>query len=489
MNVNNNKNKTSAILNEYLGKQPPQSIKVERALIGALIDNGKKTDEVIELLPTEDYFYDEKCKIVFKAILSTNLKGFDVNLTTISDELERSQKIDVIGGYYELVKINQDFQLESSIESYCRIIIEYYMKRELIRTSSNTIQQLYSNDDIFDVLTNTSSEIDKLALGNIVKPFQSSTEVMNDYITNLAYKLENKTDGNAILGSRTGFSDMDYYLNGLNPTRVYILAARPAMGKTTLALNMCLNTAKNGNGVGFFSLEMPENALVEKMVSDDANVLMNTIKSTYSLTQEQVTSIYESAQRLKSLNIHYDTCGYLNLRELESKIRVMVNKHKIKGIFIDYLQLMTSGEKHNNRENEISTISRGLKKLAMKYNIWIVALSQLSRAVEIRTDKRPMLSDLRESGAIEQDANCVMFMYRDSYYNKENQDLRDTEVIIAKNREGEVATINLDAYLEYQRFANKGIENTEDIFPTDSYNYEQNKIFNNLNNNNDIAPF
>jgi replicative DNA helicase len=433
-----------------LDYNPPHDLEAEKALLGSLLLNPKLLEEVADKLKP-DYFVDRKNQIVYQIILDLWLNSQPVDVLFVLNALQNNLRFNAT----EVGTINREYLLEliaksslsSSPEHTARIIKEKYILRMLIRVGDNLkTLAVESNSPVEDILDNAQKQLYEIALDNLDKNFvrigdllTSTFERINELYTNqVKYR-----------GIPTGFVDLDNMLGGLHHSDLIILAARPSMGKTSLALEIVKRVALQQQiGVAVFSLEMSRDQLCDKLIASVSGIELRKIRSGQledSDNLNEFTKLGEAIGRLEEAPIWIDDSGSLNIMELRTKARRLKSRHNIGLIVIDYLQLM-SGKNYNyqgNRVQEVSDISRGLKMLAKELNIPVLALSQLSRGVEGREDKRPLLSDLRESGSIEQDADVVLFIHREEMYSKDTKKKGIAEILISKHRNGETGVVEL----------------------------------------------
>jgi len=444
-------------ISSNLIRSVPHSDDMERVVLGAILLSNKNILKAVELLPP-DAFYNPQHKIIFEGILKLFEGNRPVDLITLTDYLNNKKQLENIGGSYYLAKIVSAVSNSANFEEYAHILLEKYIKRSLIDASERIIEtSMDESTDALDEIDRAEAKIFEIAERRLKKNFS----VMGK-LTNEAYSIIQKTRQNDIdeLQIITGFNDLDHLLGGLHKSDLIILAARPSMGKTALALSIAKNTAiKQKNAVGFFSLEMTANQLVTRLISSEAEVDQHKIIKGV-ISNEEDKKIVESLGLLSNLPIYIDDSPSLSVMELRAKARRLKIEKDVKIIIIDYLQLMNA-PKSETREREISYISRSLKQLAKELDIPVVALAQLNRSVESRTDKRPMLSDLRESGSIEQDADVVMFVHRPElygikYFDKEKKYETENraEIIVGKQRNGPTGAIKLTFLKNYAKFAN-----------------------------------
>ncbi len=443
------------------GKVPPQAKDLEEAVLGAIMLEKNAFDVIIEILKPE-CFYVESHQRIFRAMQGLQQKNSPIDLLTVVEELKFREEIDLIGGAYYVTKLTNSVVSSANIETHARIILQKFIQRELIRISGEIIGDAYEDStDVFDLLDEAETKLFEITNNHLRKDYASIDTVLVKTIQRIE---DLRTRQDEITGVPTGFSTIDHITYGWQPSDLIVLAARPSVGKTAFALNLARNAALHPTKptvVGFFSLEMSAGQLVQRILSAESEIWLEKI-ARGRLEEHEMKQLYKKGiERLASAPIHIDDSAALNIFELRAKCRRLKNKHNVGLIIIDYLQLMSgAGENRNsNREQEISRISRDLKGLAKELNIPIIALSQLSREVEKRKEgnKMPQLSDLRESGAIEQDADMVMFLYRPEYYDITSNELGEsnkgeTHVRIAKHRNGQLDTIKLKALLHIQKF-------------------------------------
>lgn len=441
------------------GKVPPQAKDLEEAVLGAIMLEKSAFDNVVEILKPECFYVDAHQRI-FRSFQSLAQKSLPIDMLTVVEELKMKEELDMVGGPYAITKLTNMVVSTANIEAHARIILQKFIQRELIRISGEIIGDAYEDStDVFDLLDESESKMFNITNNYLKKNFDDIGTVLVKTIQRID---DLRTKQEDISGVPTGFPKMDRITYGWQPTDLIILAARPSVGKTAFALNLVRNAALNPykpTPVAFFSLEMSSAQLVQRILSAESGILLEKI-SRGKLEDYEMQQLYsKGVQKLSDAPIFIDDTAALNIFEFRAKARRLVNKHKVGLIIIDYLQLMSgSGDRNSNREQEISRISRDLKSLAKELQVPIIALSQLSRAVETRKEsKMPQLSDLRESGAIEQDADMVMFLYRPEYYeintNEHGESNRgETHVRIAKHRNGSLDTIKLRALLHIQKF-------------------------------------
>src|SRR5215216_5804053 len=457
-----NRRKTSPDLSTMIyGKVPPQAKELEEAVLGAIMLEKGAFDAVIEILKPECFYVDSHQRI-FRAMQSLAQKSQPIDILTVVEELKSREELDMVSGPYYVTKLTNMVVSSANIEAHSRIILQKFIQRELIRISGEIIGDAYEDStDVFDLLDEAESKLFEITNNHLRRDYASIDTVLVKTISRIE---DLRTRQDEITGVPTGFSLLDRITYGWQPTDLIILAARPSVGKTAFALNLARNAALHPTKpttVGFFSLEMSASQLVQRILSAESEIWLEKI-SRGRLEEHEMKQLYKKGiEKLASAPIHIDDTAALNIFELRAKCRRLKNKHNVGLIIIDYLQLMSgTGENRNtNREQEISRISRDLKGLAKELQVPIIALSQLSREVEKRSqgNKMPQLSDLRESGAIEQDSDLVMFMYRPEYYDITANELGEsnkgeTHIRIAKHRNGQLETIKLKALLHIQKF-------------------------------------
>ena len=443
------------------GKVPPQARDLEEAVLGAIMLEKSAFDTVIEILKPECFYVDAHQRI-FRAMQSLAQKSMPIDLLTVVEELRTKEELELVGGPYYVTKLTNAVVSSANVETHSRIILQKFIQRDLIRISGEVISDAYEDStDVFDLLDEAESKLFEITNNHLRKNFDSIDTVLVKTIQRIEDMRNRQED---ITGVPSGFPSLDRITYGWQPTDLVILAARPSVGKTAFALNLARNAALHATKptpIAFFSLEMSAGQLVRRILSAESEIWLEKI-ARGKMEEHEMQQLYRNGiQRLQNAPIFIDDTPALNIFELRAKCRRLKNKHNVSLIIIDYLQLMsgTGDKRSSNREQEISTISRNLKGLAKELGIPIIALSQLSREVEKRKegDKMPQLSDLRESGAIEQDADMVMFLYRPEYYNITANEFGEsnkgeTHVRIAKHRNGSLETIKLRALLHIQKF-------------------------------------
>ncbi|MDZ7608539.1 MAG: replicative DNA helicase [Cyclobacteriaceae bacterium] len=447
-------------LDERLGKIPPQATDLEEAVLGALMLEKDALTSVIDILKPET-FYKDNHKEIYSAIVELFNNSEPVDLLTVTNQLRKKGKLDLVGGAYYITELTSKVNSAAHIESHSRIIIEKAIKRELIRIASEVHRDAFEDTvDVFSLLDKTEQSLFEVSEINIRKNYADMRSIMHEAILELERKKHQK-DG--LTGVATGFTALDRLTSGWQKSDLVIIAARPGMGKTAFVVSAMRNAAVDfKKPVAIFSLEMSSIQLVNRLISAEAELESDKIKKG-NLEEYEWEQLVHKTAKLSDAPIFIDDTPALTILELRAKSRKLVAQHGVELIIVDYLQLMSGDNAKNgggsgNREQEIASISRSLKNIAKELNIPIIALSQLSRAVEIRGgEKRPQLSDLRESGSIEQDADMVIFLYRPEYYgittDEEGNNMQGVgEVIIAKHRNGSLDTVKLKFIGKFTKF-------------------------------------
>ncbi|MFZ9697722.1 MAG: replicative DNA helicase [Ilumatobacteraceae bacterium] len=431
---------------------PPHNLDAEASLLGAMLLSKDAIGAAAERAVTPSDFYKSSHQHIHDAIQSLNVAGEPVDVVTVSDKLQRAGFLETVGGIDYLLELQNSTPAVSSADRYARIVRETSMLRRLILAASEIAELGYSQpDNIEQALDRAESSIFEVAQNQVSDTMVRLNDLMPETMDRLSEIMEN---GNPITGVPTGFVDLDALLSGLQPGTLNIIGARPAMGKSALAMGMAVNVATTTNKpVLFFSLEMGRAELSQRILSSEARVDSAKLR-TGRLNEEDWRRIGRAIGRL-SIPLFIDDNSAVTVMEIRAKARRIAAKHgDLAMIVIDYLQLMGGNASAENRQLEVSEISRNLKILARDFKVPVVALSQLSRGIETRTDKRPTLSDLRESGALEQDADVVMFLYRPSVNDDDPQRKADANLQIAKHRAGALDDIRLVFLANYTRFDN-----------------------------------
>ena len=477
------------------GKLQPQALELEKAVLGALMIDNESLSDAIDSLQAE-YFYAPKHQKIFEAIVNLFNNTQPVDILTVSEELKRIEMFKEIGGLAYISELTNNVSSSSNTEFHARIIAEKFIKRSLINISRKISNDAFDDSvDIFDLLNDAEANLFTVTEGTLRKSYDKMSSLIKGALENIE-TLRNKEDG--LSGVPSGFTNVDRVTSGWQKSDLVIVAARPGMGKTAFALTMARNIAVDHNTpIGFFSLEMSSEQLVNRLIASEAELGASKLRKG-DLADHEMVQLHEKIKHLSEAPIFIDDTPGLSIFELRAKARRLVKNHGVRIIMIDYLQLMTAGGKGGNREQEISTISRSLKGIAKELKIPVIALSQVNRGVESRTgvgSKRPMLSDLRESGAIEQDADIVTFIYRPEYYKIYEWDNGDDsrgqgELIIAKHRNGSLNNVRLKFTGEFAKFSDLDYFEGEDYENEDGNNSSMISMSSSMNEDKDgDAPF
>lgn len=433
----------------------PHSIEAEKAVVGAmLMDNDKEAIlSASEIISGQD-FYQTAYGTIFDAMVELFNEGRPVDPLTLMERLKEKDVPPEIESMEFMRELLNAVTTSANVKYYAEIVSEKSMMRKLIKLNEGIANSCYAGKEPLEqILETTEKSVFELLQRRSVGEYVPIKQVVLNALERIEKASKNK---GVVTGIPTGFIDLDYKLSGLQPSDLVLVAARPSMGKTAFVLNIAQYVAfKKEKGVAVFSLEMSKEQLVNRLFALESQVDSQMLR-TGNLKDSDWEKLIEGAGIIGRSNLIIDDTPSISVSELRSKCRKYKLEHNIELVIIDYLQLMmgSAGKRQESRQQEISEISRSLKALARELNVPVVALSQLSRAVESRPDKRPMLSDLRESGAIEQDADVVMFIYRDEYYNKDSDKKRQAEIIIAKQRNGPIGTVDLAWLADYTKFAN-----------------------------------
>jgi len=442
-----------AALEDNLRKVPPQNLEAESSVLGGILLENEAINHVLELLRAED-FYRETHRKIFRAMIELTDRSEPVDLITLGDCLKTRNELESVGGSAYLASLADFVPTAANIAYYARIVREKAILRTLITAATEIASRGYEEQgNVEEFLDTAEKVIFEISEKKIKAAFVSVGDMIKDTLKTVEKLYERKE---MITGVPTGYDDLDKLTAGLQPADLIIVAGRPGMGKTAFALNIATNAAFTGLGVAVFSLEMAKEQLVLRMLCSEARVNSSKVRSGY-LGERDFPQLAKAAGRLHETAIYIDDTPAISVLELRAKARRLVRDRtkKIGLIIVDYLQLMRGMGTANNREQEISEISRSLKALAKELSVPVMALSQLNRRVEDRTEKKPQMSDLRESGAIEQDADVIMFIYREEVYNRNDDSKKGmAEVIIAKQRNGPTDTVTLTFLNEYTRFEN-----------------------------------
>jgi replicative DNA helicase len=451
--------KKSSVISLEKGKLPPQAVDLEEAVLGAMMIDKKGVDDVIDILHSE-VFYKETHQHIYEAIYTLFQNSEPTDLLTVANQLRKTGNLDLVGGDFYLIGLTQKVSSSAHIEFHARIILQKYIQRKLISISAEIIEEAYDETvDVFDLLDDAETKLFEVTQGNLKK----GSEDAQGLVTQAIKKIQEISNKSGMSGVATGFNRLDELTSGWQPSDLVILAARPGMGKTAFVMSMAKNMAIDfDTPVAIFSLEMSSVQLITRMISSETGISSGKLRKG-NLEPHEWEQLNVKVKNLSKAPIFIDDTPSLSIFDLRAKARRLASQHGIKIIVIDYLQLMTAGNSSGgNREQEISTISRNLKALAKELAIPVIALSQLSRAVETRGgSKRPLLSDLRESGAIEQDADIVSFIFRPEYYGLTEWDDEErtpcegqAEFIVAKHRNGGLENIRLKFTGHLAQFSN-----------------------------------
>ena len=433
-------------------KIPPHDLEAEQAVLGCILIDKESAISAMEVLKEND-FYREDNKAIFASMANLFEKAEPIDIITVKADLTTRGLFDSIGGLEYLSRLTDQVPTTANVEQYINIVEEKSLLRALIKVANDIINLGYENkEDIINIMDMAEKKIFEVSQKRNQKGYVQIKDVLVETFAMIEKMYNNKQ---SVTGVPTGFTDLDYKTSGLQNSDLVLIAARPAMGKTAFGLNIAQHAAIYAKvPVAVFNLEMSKEQLVNRILCCEAMVDSSKIK-TGRMDEDDLQKIARALLPLSDAPIYIDDTPGISVMEIRSKCRKLKLEKNIGLVVIDYLQLIqASGRKNGSREQEISEISRSLKILAKELNIPVIAMSQLSRAVESRQDHRPMLSDLRESGAIEQDADIVMFIYRDDYYNPETERKNISEIIIAKNRSGSTGTAELLWLGQYTKFAN-----------------------------------
>ncbi len=431
---------------------PPSAVEAEMAVLGAILIEPRAITRAIEVIGTEAFYRGAHRKI-YLAMLNLFERDEAIDILTISDEMNRDGTLEKIGGRLYLASLLDTVATAAHITYHANLIKEKWVRRELIRTGTEIVQKSYDQADEVDVLLDKAEQsIFEISENRLSQGFQRVKPIVSEVVKKIDLV---RQGGLSALGLASGYRELDSILSGFQNSDLIIFAGRPSMGKTAFALNIAQNVAlQSKRAVGIFSLEMSNDQLVNRLICSDARLSSYKVRNG-RLSSAEWQKLVQAANSLYEAPIFIDDSPMLNVLEMRAKARRLAAEHDLSLLIVDYLQLMTGGGRHENRQQEISHISRSLKALAKELRIPVVALSQLSRAVEMRNpkDKRPVLSDLRESGAIEQDADVVIFLFREEVYNPDDESLRNrAELLIRKHRNGQLGTVKLTFIKDFMRF-------------------------------------
>lgn len=432
-------------------KVPPQNIEAEQSTLGAMLLEKEAIVRVTEFLTADD-FYKESHRVIFDTIVELVDKGEPVDLITLTEALRQKGQLDKVGGASYLAFLSNCVATAANVEYHGKIVVEKATLRFMISNATKIVESGFqASQDVDEILDEAEKLIFSISQRKSARVFSKVRDVLLDTFKELD-KLRSEKGG--ITGIATGFNDLDRLTSGLHPSELIIIAARPAMGKTTFCLNIAQYVAIHEQvPIAIFSLEMSKEQLVTRMLCAEAQVNAQRVRTGY-MQEDDWRNLAQAAGPLAEGQIYIDDTPGITVMEMRARARRLKAEHGLGLIIVDYLQLMQGSKRTENRQQEISDISRSLKGLARELEVPVIALSQLSRAVEQRTNKRPMLSDLRESGALEQDADLVGFIYRDEYYDPDSEEKNIAEIIIAKQRNGPVDTVRLRFFKEFTAFKN-----------------------------------
>lgn len=428
--------------NPLVGKNMPHSIEAERALLGAILLNDEHFSLISGIVGEKD-FYVPAHRIIFKVMVDLTEKRMRLDVITMQDELSKRDHLEEVGGAVYLISLQEDIRAIGLIEQHARIVREKSVLRELIISASSIISNCYQEDSALEeVVDKAEKTIFQISQKRTAQHFVQ----LNIWLKKTFQHLSEIKNHRGVTGVPAGYKRLDEMTSGFQKGDLIVLAARPSMGKTALALSFAEHAAREGSTVGFFSLEMGAQQLALRLLSSCSQVSHQNIRNV-TITSDDWVELTHAAAQLAELKMFVDDTAMQSIMDIRTRARKLKLEHNLGFLVIDYLQLIHASQRYENRHQEVSEISRSLKALAKELEIPIVALSQLSRAVDSRVDKRPMLSDLRESGAIEQDADVIMFLYRDVVYNQETENPMLAELIIGKQRNGPTGTV----FLNFQR--------------------------------------
>lgn len=464
---------------EILGKLPPQLPEFEEAVLGAVMLERESLIKVIDKLRGFD-FYEDRHRLIWEAIIVLFREDSPIDMRTVVNKLRTNGHLDLVGGAFYIAELTSKVASAANIEYHAHLIIEASIKRTLIQEASKIHQEAYEDgSDVFDLLASVQGRLDTIATSYFKCGSVVAGEVYRETVKHI---IESRND-HGITGIQTGYNELDLITGGWQAPDLVIIAARPSMGKTVVGLSIAKNAASQfKKPVGFFSLEMSKRQLMQRMIATDSEVDLDSIIRGRT-SDHELKQIADRTGGLSNMKLHIDDTPAISILELRAKARRMKHEFDIQMIVIDYLQLMR-GDVKGNREQEVASISRGLKSLAKELNIPVIALSQLSRGVEGRGDKRPQLSDLRESGSIEQDADVVMFLFRAEYYKIETDEAGlptqgILEIITAKNRNGKTGSVFLKFIGKYAKIADLNttfVPENNDILKRVARDYSEPKI-------------
>jgi replicative DNA helicase len=430
----------------------PHNLDAERSVLGAILLRNEAINAAVEVLQPDD-FYREAHQLLLEHMIQLSERGAAIDLITLSESLSRADALDKVGGPPYITRLVDGVPRSTNVEYYAQIVKEKSTLRRLITEASKIAAEAYDADrDASEILDEAERSIFSIADARIGDGFTPLSDLVDSALDTVERLQQYKS---LVTGVPTGFYDLDAKTSGMQPTDLVIIAARPSMGKTSFVINIAQNAAlEHGKVVGVFSLEMSKEQLFMRMLTSEARVDSQRLKQGM-LLERDLPAIAQAAEKLSMAKVFIDDTASIGVLEMRAKARRLKAEHGLDMLVIDYVQLMQGRGRFENRQQELTSISRSLKGLAKELHVPILILSQLSRAPDARADHRPQLSDLRESGALEQDADVVMFIYReDRYKGPEDQDTGEAEIIIAKQRNGPVGTVRLAFISDYTRFEN-----------------------------------
>ncbi len=487
--VSTTNKKLSLVTSQALNKLQPQARDLEEAVLGALMLEKHAAEKVASYLKKEAFYLDSH-QMIYESILQLFMEGNPVDILTVTEQLRKNGNLDTVGGAFYITSLTNRVSSAANIEYHAHIVIQKSIQRQLISVAGIIGEKAFEETaDAFELLDESEKKLFEIKNDSMTKNYDTVTDLIAKAIKDIE---ESKADKDGLSGIATGFTELDRMTSGWQKSDLIILAARPGMGKTAFVLSIARNAAViDHKNIALFSLEMSSIQLVKRLISSEAELSSEKIRSG-KLEEHEWQQLHTKISTIEDAGIFIDDTPALSVLELKAKARRLKRQRNIDMIIIDYLQLMRADDGNSkkmtgNREQEISYISRSLKSLAKELDIPIIALAQLSRAVEQRQDKRPMLSDLRESGSIEQDADLVTFIYRPEYYGitqdeegNDNEGL--TELIIRKHRNGSPGTVNLKFVRHFGKFTDWGYSNYgNETFDDSSVTYESKM--------NDMSPF
>ncbi|MBI72264.1 MAG: replicative DNA helicase [Candidatus Marinimicrobia bacterium] len=439
----------------------PNIVEAEAAVLGCILINSESMSQAMQIVDEKD-FYNPSNATIYENMLLLFENNKTIDYVSVIEQLKKNNKLKEVGDAYYITGLTEQAPSTQNVEYYAKLVKEKSILRNIINVASNISNEAYQDQgDVTEILDKAEQTLFSLSKDADKGRFKEINPILHDVLDNWS----NRKEG-SLTGVPSSFFDLDNMLSGFQKSDLIILAGRPSMGKTALALNFARNIAvENKLKVGFFSLEMSSKQLVERLITSEAQADSHLVR-TGKLPKNEWRKLSEAASILSESNVYIDDSADLNIMELRAKARQLKADKDIDILFIDYIQLLHAPQKSESRQQEISYISRSLKALAKELDIPIVALSQLSRAVESRTDHRPIMSDLRESGAIEQDADVVMFIYRKYVYSKSEEDEGLAEIILSKHRNGPTGTVKVSFIDKYAKFDNLDIVHSDYEIPS-----------------------